>query len=299
MSDEEETEMRPRSFLFVPGDSPHKMEKARGTEADALILDLEDGVVPERLPEARKHVAAFLGQHSDRSKQQLWVRIGPLDSDQALPDLAAVVRAKPDGIVLPKVRSAADLERVDHHLSALEAREHLPLGSIGVLPIATETPIALFHLDSYVGCSERLYGLTWGAEDLSTAVGASGKWQSDGAYDDLYRLARSLCLAAARAAQVEPVDCVYTDFRDLEGLAREARDARRQGFTAKIAIHPAQVPVIHEALRPSEEEVAKARAIVEGFESRPGQGTIGLDGKMLDRPHLEQARRVLELAARG
>lgn len=287
-----------RSFLFVPGNSERKLEKARQIDADALILDLEDGVAAENLTQARVLVAQFLEEHSDRSQRQLWVRIGDLGSGQALDDLSAVVRAAPDGIVLPKSKSGADVTTLDRYLSALEVRDGVERGSIRILPIATETAQSVFHLESYSGCSERLYGLTWGAEDLSAAVGASAKRTTHGSLSALYLLARSLCLAGARAAGVEPIDGVYTDYRDLEGLQAETRAALRDGFTAKIAIHPAQIEVIHEAMRPSDEEIETAQAIVAAFAAQPGTGTVGLEGRMLDRPHLRQAERVLERAGR-
>jgi citrate lyase subunit beta/citryl-CoA lyase len=287
-----------RSFLFVPGNSERKLEKAQQIDADALILDLEDGVAAENLTQARVLVAQFLEEHSDRSQRQLWVRIGDLGSGQALDDLSAVVRAAPDGIVLPKSKSGADVTTLDRYLSALEVRDGVERGSIRILPIATETAQSVFHLESYSGCSERLYGLTWGAEDLSAAVGASAKRTTHGSLSALYLLARSLCLAGARAAGVEPIDGVYTDYRDLEGLQAETRAALRDGFTAKIAIHPAQIEVIHEAMRPSDEEIETAQAIVAAFAAQPGTGTVGLEGRMLDRPHLRQAERVLERAGR-
>ena len=287
-----------RSFLFVPGDSERKLEKARQIDADALILDLEDGVAAENLTQARVLVAQFLEEHSDRSQRQLWVRIGDLGSGQSLDDLSAVVRAAPDGIVLPKSKSGADVTTLDQYLSALEVRDGVERGSIRILPIATETAQSVFHLESYSGCSERLYGLTWGAEDLSAAVGASAKRTTHGSLSALYLLARSLCLAGARAAGVEPIDGVYTDYRDLEGLQAETRAALRDGFTAKIAIHPAQIEVIHEAMRPSDEEIETAQAIVAEFAAQPGTATVGLEGRMLDRPHLRQAERVLERAGR-
>ena len=287
-----------RSFLFVPGDSERKLEKARQIDADALILDLEDGVGAENLTEARFLVARFLSDNADRTQRQLWVRIGELGSGQALDDLSAVVRAAPNGIVLPKSKSGADVATLDRYLSALEVRDNVERGSIRILPIATETAQAVFHLESYSGCSERLYGLTWGAEDLSAAVGASAKRTTHGSPSALYLLARSLCLAGARAAGVEPIDGVYTDYQDLEGLKAETRAALRDGFSAKLAIHPAQIEVIHEAMRPADEEIKTARAIIAAFAAQPGAGTVGLDGRMLDRPHLRQAKRVLERAGR-
>ena len=282
-----------RSFLFVPGDSEKKMAKVGGGPADALILDLEDSVSQDRLPVARGMVLEYLKAHPDRSAQQLWVRCNPLETPLALHDLAGTVAGAPDGIVLPKTYSAAEAVRLDHYLSALEAREGLPIGQIRILAVATETARSLFTLDSFIGATQRLYGLTWGAEDLSAALGASTNRKPDGTYEGPYLLARTLCLAAAKAAGVEPVDTLLANFRDLAGLEAEALQGRRTGFTGKIAIHPDQVEVINRAFTPTEEEVAYARRVVEAFEKLGGGGTVGLDGKMLDMPHLKQARQVL------
>ena len=286
-----------RSFLFVPGDSERKLAKVADSEADALILDLEDSVAADRTAIARDMVRDYLTAHPDRSARQLWVRINPLETEKALPDLAAIMAGQPDGIVLPKADSAADTITLSHYLSALETREGLNPGGTGILAVATETAHTLFTLHSYVGASARLQGLTWGAEDLSAALGAFSNQAPAGGYDDVYKLARSLCLAAARAAGVEPIGSVYPDFRDLEGLAAETRYDRQSGFTCKIAIHPAQVPVIHEAFTPSAEELAHARRVVAAFAERPDAGTIGLDGKMIDKPHLTQAEQILAAAA--
>ncbi|MSO77368.1 MAG: CoA ester lyase [Alphaproteobacteria bacterium] len=285
-----------RSFLFVPGDSERKLAKAGDLPADALILDLEDSVSQANLPTARKMTRAYLHAHQDRARQQLWVRINPLDTSFALEDLAAVVGGSPDGIVLPKTYSAAEAVRLDHYLSALEAREGIALGKVGILVVATETARSLFTLDSFIGATPRLYGMTWGAEDLAAALMAGTNRTPAGAYEDVYRLARSLCLAACRAAGVEPVDSVYPDFRDLAGLEAEALQGRKTGFTGKIAIHPDQVAPINRAFSPTAEELAHARRVVAAFAA--GVGTVSLDGKMLDMPHLKQARHLLERAER-
>jgi citrate lyase subunit beta/citryl-CoA lyase len=286
-----------RSFLFVPGDSERKLAKARGNDADALILDLEDSVSSDRTAIAREMVTAYLAAELDRSRQQLWVRINPLDTDKAMPDLAAVMTGAPDGIVLPKTYWGADAVALGQALSALEARDGLAIGSTRILAVATETARSLFTLDSFIGLTERLYGMTWGAEDLAAALGASSNRAADGSYDGPYQLARTLCLAAARAAEVMPVDTVYTDFRDLDGLAREARQARQSGFFGKIAIHPGQSAIINDAFTPSADEIAHARRVVAVFEENPGAGTVGIDGMMIDMPHLKQARAVLALSA--
>ncbi|MFC4269893.1 CoA ester lyase [Sneathiella chungangensis] len=286
-----------RSWLFVPGDSEKKMEKARGNGADALLLDLEDSVADDRQEIARKMVAEFLAANPDRSAQQLWVRINPLDTELALPDLAAVIPGAPDGIILPKVYSAAEVNRLSDFLLALEAREGLAQGSTKILSVATETAASLLTFDSYLkDVSDRLVGLTWGGEDLAAALGAStNRHPVTGDYDDPFLLARSLCLATARAIDVQAVGVVYVDFRDLEGLEKECLRDRRSGFIGKVAIHPAQVEVINRAFTPSEDEIAFARRVVDIFEKNPGVGTIGLDGKMLDMPHLKQARNVIAL----
>lgn len=291
-------EIRPvRSMLFVPADSERKMAKGGETGADALILDLEDSVAASRTQIARGMALDYLHSRRDRTGQQLWVRINPLDTEAALLDLV-VVGGAPDGIVLPKVRGAADVIRLAAFLDALEVREGVAEGSIRIMPVATETPQALFALGSYEGCSPRLAALTWGAEDIAAALGASTNRRPDGEYDDVYRLACSLCLAAAHAADVQPIDTIWADFKDDAGLARDAQRARRRGFTGKMAIHPGQVATINAAFTPSDEELAHARRVVEVFESNPGLGTVGMDGKMLDMPHLKQAQRVLRLAQR-
>lgn len=287
-----------RSWLFVPGDSERKLEKGRSNSADVLILDLEDSVSNDRQAIARKMVCEVLEQHPDRSRQQLWVRINPLDTDLSLPDLAAVMSGAPDGIVLPKVVSAADVNTLAHFLSALEAREGLAIGSTRILSIATETAASLLTFHTYLDdVSDRLVALTWGAEDLAAALGASdNRDPNTGEYDDPFRLARSLCLSTSRAIDVQPVGVLYVDFRDLAGLEADCIRDRRSGFFGKIAIHPDQSDVINRAFTPSKEEVAHAQRVVEVFEQNPGLGTVGLDGKMLDMPHLKQARNVLALA---
>ncbi|VTU23861.1 (3S)-malyl-CoA thioesterase [Variovorax sp. SRS16] len=286
-----------RSFLFVPADSERKMAKGADSAADALILDLEDSVAPSRTQIARGMALDYLRSRPDRSRQQLWVRINPLETESALQDLVTAQGA-PDGIVLPKVRGAADVVRLSHYLEAIEVRDGIAKGSIRIMPVATETPQALFTLGSYEGCSSRLAALTWGAEDIAAALGASTNRAQDGEYDTIYQLACSLCLAGAHAAGVQPIDTIWADFKDDPGLRRDAQRARQRGFTGKIAIHPGQVDTINAAFTPSDEELAHARRVVEIFESNPGLGTVGLDGKMLDMPHLKQAQRLLALAQR-
>jgi citrate lyase subunit beta/citryl-CoA lyase len=287
-----------RSWLFVPGDSERKLAKGRENPADALILDLEDSVSNDRQEIARDMVCDYLKANPDRSKQQLWVRVNPLDTDLALPDLAAVMPGAPDGIVLPKVYSAAEVDAMDKYLSALEAREGIEIGSTRIHCVATETAASLLTFHTYLeGVTERLVAMTWGGEDLAAALGASdNRNPATGDYDDPYLMAKSLCLATARAIDVQPVGVVFVDFRDLDGLEAECLRDRRAGFIGKIAIHPAQSEVINKAFTPSAEELAHARRVVDVFEQNPGLGTVGLDGKMLDMPHLKQARNVLAMA---
>ena len=284
-----------RSMLFVPGDSEKKLTKAASTQADALILDLEDAVAVERLQTARGMVCEYLLQHP-RGQQQAWVRINPLQTDLALKDLAAVMPGRPDGIVLPKPLNARDVIQLDHFLSALETREGITLGSTRIIPVATEVAGALFELNSYAGASPRLAGLTWGAEDLATAVGASTNKDAHGEFDFTFQLARSMCLLAASHAQVQAIDTLTVDFRDTDRLTKDVLRARQSGFTGKLAIHPDQVLPIHAGLAPDAHEVAHAQRIVDAFAQAGGAGAVQLDGKMVDKPHLTQALRLLQLA---
>lgn len=288
--------MTPRSFLFVPGDSARKMEKAGSTAAHALVLDLEDAVAEERIDAARQLVREYLLAHVDRSRQQVWVRINPIDSPKALGDLAQVVAGAPDGLLLPKCRSGADITLLDHYLTALERREGIAPGSIKIISVATETAAAMFQLGSYQGASPRLHGLTWGAEDLSTAIGASTNKAEGSAYALTYQLARSLCLLGAKAAGVQAIDTIFANFRDAEALGVEVRRARQDGYTAKFAIHPDQVLTINAGFRPDEREIEQARAIVAAFRTSEGLGAVQLNGMMLDKPHLTQALQILEAA---
>lgn len=283
-----------RSLLFVPGDSEKKLAKSLGSGADVLIADLEDSVVPDRKEEARRITRDFLAAR--RGGAKLFVRVNPLASGMILSDLAAIAGGRPDGIVLPKAEGSGDIGTVDHYLAALEAREGVPPGAIAILPIVTETAAAMFALGSYAGSSARLCGMMWGCEDLAAAVGAAENRGTDGSYAQPFELARSLCLFAAAAAGVAAIDTVFTDFRDDAGLEREARAADRCGFTAKAAIHPNQVATINRAFTPDEAAIAWARKVVDAFAANPAAGVVGLEGKMLDRPHLRAARRVLERA---
>lgn len=283
-----------RSLLFVPGDSEKKLAKGGDSGADALILDLEDAVAPGRKPVAREMVRDYLG--AVREGPQLWVRINPLD-EGGLDDLAAIVRAAPAGLVVPKTDGPADLVRLGHMLDALERRDGVER-PLGLIAVATETAKAPFRLAHYADhVLPRLAGLTWGAEDLSTALGASTNLGEDGGWAFTYRMVRSACLLAAKASGVQAIETLYVDFRDEAGLRSASAAAMREGFTGRIAIHPAQVAAINEAFTPSPEDVAHARRVVAAFEAAPDAGTVGLDGRMLDIPHLRQARHVLALHA--
>ena len=282
-----------RSFLFVPADSERKLQRAGSAGADALILDLEDSVAADARPDARLLAAEYL-----RGKKDVWVRINPLDSNDAIADLEAVMPSAPAGIVLPKPRNAADAIALSKHIDQLEQQHDIEHGQTRILALCTERPEALFALHSYVDATERLYGLSWGAEDLSAAVGASANRDEQGNWLPLYEMARSFCLLAAAAAEVTALDTVFTDFRDGDGLLRYAASARRDGFTGMLAIHPAQIDTINAAFVPSTAEVEHARRVVALFENNPGAGTVGLHGKMIDRPHLIQAQRVLKLLKR-
>jgi citrate lyase subunit beta/citryl-CoA lyase len=281
-----------RSFLFVPADSERKLEKAAATGADALIVDLEDSVTAAARPAARELAREYI-----EAKDNVWVRINPADSDDAIPDLLAVMPSAPAGIILPKPRSADDALRLATKLDELESKYGIAAGATKILPLCTERPRALFSLDSYVGATSRLAGLSWGAEDLSVALGAKANRDATGNWLPPYELARSLCLLAAAAAEVPAFDTVFTDFRDADGLARYASNAARDGFAGMLAIHPAQVETINKAFSPTAGEIERAERIVALFKDNPGAGTLGLDGEMIDRPHLVQARRIIALAA--
>lgn len=286
--------MMPRSWLFVPGDSEKKLGKGAGTGADALIIDLEDSVAASRRPVGRELTCEYL-KTADRSICKLFVRINPLDTSDALLDLAGVIAGKPDGLILPKAETVNDTHTLDNYLSALEVAHGIELGATKIFPIATETPGAMLTLDGYRNASPRVTALSWGAEDLSAAIGATTNKDSNGQLTSPYILARSLCLMAAHAAAVQAVDTVHPDFRDDPGLAEQSNFARRDGFSGKIAIHPNQVAIINDAFTPSDEELAHAQAIIDLFNANPDAGTLSLDGKMLDKPHLTQAERVIAM----
>ena len=285
-----------RSFLFVPADSEKKLAKARDVNADALILDLEDAVQKDVRPRARQLAREFLG---DRNNSDVWVRINALDSADALEDLRQVIPAAPFGIVLPKAVGARDVKQLSMLIDVLEQEGDLPAGRTAILPIATERPEGLFRLHEYAETTARLRGLTWGAEDLSMVVGATTNRDEAGDWLPPYQLARSLSLFAAASAGVPAIDTVYTDYRNLDGLAKYVFSARRDGFEGMLAIHPDQVAVINDAFLPTAIEVDRARRIVDLFAAEPNAGVLGMDGEMIDRPHLLQAKRILETAARS
>lgn len=278
--------MKLRSMLFVPGDRPDRMGKAFAAGADALILDLEDAVAASAKPEARRHIAEFV---HGVGGSQIWVRVNPLDSPENALDLDAITGARPHGIVLPKSEGGHSVDELSKRLTE---RGNV---SAQIMVVATETPAAIFGLGSYGG-KKRLAALTWGAEDLPAAIGASTSREEDGSYTAPYEIARALCLFGAAAAGVAPIETVYPNFRDEEGLAAYAARARRDGFTGMMAIHPAQVATINRAFTPSEDEIAHARDVVAAFEANPGVGALSLDGRMIDRPHLVQAQRILASA---
>ena len=282
-----------RSMLFVPGDSPRKFEKASEGKADALIIDLEDSVVAEKKAEARALTLAML---KGRSKPHLlYVRVNALDTGLTLTDLAAVMPGRPDGIVLPKSQGGDDVRQVATWLEAFEAAAGIAIDTTRIVCVATETAGSIFGLGSYKNCSPRLAGLMWGAEDLSASLGATEK-AAGGVFHSPYRLARDLCLMAAAAADVAPIDTVYTDIDNLAGLEQETRAARRDGFAAKALIHPKHVDIVNAAFAPTDTERAWAEKVIAAFAGNPDSGTLRLDGMMIDRPHLRAARKILGLS---
>jgi citrate lyase subunit beta/citryl-CoA lyase len=286
-----------RALLFVPGDSARKLDKAMQSGADVLIVDLEDSVSREGKESARLTARDFLREAMPSAgRPTIYVRVNGLESGLADGDLDAVMSHGPDGILLPKAIAGADVQHLAAKLAVREAEHDLPDGATRIIALATETARSLFGMGSYRGCSHRLAGLAWGGEDLAADLGAESNRLPDGTYADPYRLARSLTLVAAAAAEVPAIDTVFTDFRDLNGLRAEAEAARRDGFAAKLAIHPDQVAVIREVFTPTPEALAHARRIVDAFAAQPGRGVVALDGRMYDIPHLRQAERLLARA---
>jgi citrate lyase subunit beta / citryl-CoA lyase len=286
-----------RSLLFVPADSAKKLDKAMHCEADAIIVDLEDSVALDGKAHARDSAAAFLKEAVPAAhRPAILVRVNGLQSGLIDADLDAIAPLRPDGILLPKAEGGASVIHLDAKLAVREAIGGVPDGHIKIMALATETPAALFLMGTFAGASQRLTALTWGAEDLSTGLGAQTNRDEDGRFLDPFRLARSLCLAGAAAAQVAAFDTVFVDFRDHQAFRRECAAGHRDGFVGKLAIHPAQVPIINEVFTPSSEAIAHARKIVEAFAAHPGAGVVGVGGIMYDRPHLVRAEQLLERA---
>jgi len=288
-----------RSLLFVPADDQRKRVKSISTLADIIVLDLEDSIAEKRKATARDAAADFLSERSGQAGNfRYFVRINDLLSPHWQQDLDTVIQAKPDGILLPKARSGQDVEKLSRYIKDLEFQHNLIPGAINVMALITETPDAMLNMSSFVGCDPRMNAITWGAEDLSAELGAKSNRDEFGNYTGPFELARTLTLITARAASCEPVDTVYTNFRDCEGLKTECRKAARDGFTAKFAIHPDQIDIINDAFTPSPEEIARAQAIIEAFSTNQTDGrqtgVASIDGQMLDRPHLIQARQVLD-----
>ncbi|RWC78027.1 CoA ester lyase [Mesorhizobium sp. M8A.F.Ca.ET.173.01.1.1] len=285
-----------RSLLFVPGDSERKLEKGFGAGADVVIVDLEDSVAPRNKAQAREIAARFILERRGQTNPAIYVRVNDLSTGLTDDDLAKLVPARPDGIMLPKSNSGQDMQQLAAKLRVREAENDLPDGSIKILPIITETPAGLLAAATYAGASVRLAGLTWGAEDLSAAVGARAARDERGHYTDLFRHARLTTILAAGAAEVAAIDTVFPNFRDMAAFAVECTEAVRDGFTGKMAIHPDQVPVINTAFTPSAAAVKQSAAIVAAFEAAGNPGVVGIDGKMFDRPHLRLAERLLARA---
>ncbi|MDE2405875.1 MAG: CoA ester lyase [Sphingomonadales bacterium] len=285
-----------RSWLFAPGDSEKKMTKAMEGSADIVLIDLEDAVAPESKAAARPMVHDFIKANPGQ-RHRLWVRINPFDGPYTLLDLAAIMPANPGGIMLPKVYSRAEVEKLDHCLSALEVAHGIEEGSTPVIVLITETAEAMFHTGDYKG-APRVVALTWGAEDLADSIGASSNRNPDGSYSFTYELARSLTVLGAATAGVTAIETISADFKDLEALRLRAEKVRRDGFRGMMAIHPAQVDVINQAFTPTDEEIAEAQEIVDIFAANPGVGAIGWKGGMLDRPYLARAQTLLKLAGK-
>lgn len=285
-----------RSLLFVPGNSERKLEKGFSAGADVIIIDLEDSVAQQDKAAARQIATDFILSHRQATTALIYVRVNDLSSGLTDDDLAATVPARPDGIMLPKCNSGIDVQQLSTKLRVHEAENGLPDGSIKILPIITETAAGVLAAASYAGASPRLFGLTWGAEDLSAAIGARSARDDDGRYTEVFRFARTMTLLGASAADVAAIDGVFPDFRNLEALEAECIEADRDGFTGKMAIHPAQVPVINAAFTPSADAVRHSAAVVAAFNAAGNPGVVAIDGKMHDRPHLRLAQRLLARA---
>ena len=287
-----------RSLLFVPADAGSKLDKAIASGADAVIIDLEDSISPERKAHARAACFDYLKSAQPKTpRPRLLVRINGLDTGMTDADLAAIVPGKPDAILFPKAEGGASLVHLDAKLTAQEAIAGVPEGAIKVLAQNVESSLGLFLAGTFRAASPRLIGMTWGPEDLSAELGAEANRDAQGVLTEPYRFARSICLFGAAAAKVPAIETIFADFRNTDGLRRETIDSRRDGFTGRLAIHPAQVPVINEVFTPSAEQIEKAKAVVAAFAAQPGAGAVGIDGKMYDRPHLARAQKLLAAAA--
>src|SRR5262245_32925525 len=286
-----------RSLMFIPGDDENKLAKGVGCGADALILDLEDAVSAARKAAARQISARYIAATRALERRPLiYVRLNALDTPYWEDDLACVMGSRPDGVLLPKARSGGDVHTLSIALNHAEERAGLNRGATRIIAITTEVPVSLLQMHSYVGSSSRLGGLSWGAEDLSAVLGAKANREADGTWTSPYRLARNLCLFTASAANAQPIDTVFVDLRDVQGLRAEASVAARDGFTAKMAIHPAQVPVINELFTPTAEEVGSAQEVVQLFAENPDAGVLAHRGQMVDRAHVVRAERILARA---
>jgi citrate lyase subunit beta/citryl-CoA lyase len=286
-----------RSLLFVPGDSERKLAKGVASGADIIIIDLEDSVAPANKPAARAVAQGFVANLQRGKNPKVYVRINDLSTGLTDDDLTAIMKARPDGIMLPKCNSGSDLENLAAKLRLHEAENDLDDGTTKIVAIMTETAIGVLSASTYGDPSPRLVGLTWGAEDLSASIGAMATRDENGRYTDVFRLARALTILTASAVEVAAIDTVFVNFRDAEGLRLECAEAARDGFTGKLAIHPDQVPVINQAFTPSAEAIDQAKAIVRAFTEAGNPGVVGLDGLMYDRPHLRRAERLLARAA--
>ena len=283
-----------RSLLFVPADGGSKLEKAMASGADAVIIDLEDSITPERKANARAACLEFLKATAPKAgRPKLLVRINGLDTGMTDADLDAIVAGRPDAVVFPKAEGGATVVHLDAKLTAREAIAGLPEGSIKVLAQAVESAAGLFAAGTYRDASQRLIGMTWGPEDISAELGAEANRDEHGLLTEPYRLARNICLYGAAAARLPAIETVYVDFRNTEGLRRDTTEARRDGFVGRLAIHPSQVAVINEVFTPTAEQIEKAKAVIAAFAAKPGAGAVGVDGKMLDRPHLVRAQNLL------
>jgi citrate lyase subunit beta/citryl-CoA lyase len=283
-----------RSLLFVPADGGSKLDKAMASGADAVIIDLEDSITVERKDAARASARDFLkNAHAAKDRPRLLVRINGLDTGMTDADLEAIMPGKPDAIVFPKAEGGTSVVHLDAKLNVREALLDIPEGTTKIVAQAVESAAGMFLAGTFRGASERLIGMTWGPEDLSAELGAESNREPDGTLTEPYRLARSMCLYGAAAAKLPAIETVYVDFRNTEGLRRDTEAARRDGFTGRLAIHPAQVPVINAVFTPTSEQIEKAKAVVAAFAAQPGAGAVGIDGKMYDRPHLARAQALL------